>query len=138
MLFGGFKRCLYPQQKFDSDSERRFAVICDDAPEVQKWFKPAPNFFRIEYKDGVSYEPDFIVETTDAKILCEPKRASEIDDEIVRLKSAAAVEWCRHATEYERQNGGKPWRYALVPHDAITSTATLDRLLNQFGFTISQ
>src|SRR5690606_20861154 len=24
MLFGGFARCLYPSQKFDSDSERRF------------------------------------------------------------------------------------------------------------------
>lgn len=133
MLFGGFRRCLYPQQKFDSDPERRLAVICDDAPEVQKWFKPAPNFFRIEYKNGVSYEPDFIVETTDTKILCEAKRASEMNDEIVRLKSAAAIEWCRHATEHERRNQGKPWRYVLIPHDAITSTATLLGLLNQFA-----
>ncbi|HNB07885.1 MAG TPA: type III restriction endonuclease subunit R, partial [Thauera aminoaromatica] len=27
MLFGGFERCLYPLQKFDSDTERRFAVL---------------------------------------------------------------------------------------------------------------
>ena len=27
LLFGGFARCLYRLQKFDSDTERRFAVI---------------------------------------------------------------------------------------------------------------
>ena len=27
MVFGGFDKCLYPIQKFASDSERRFAVI---------------------------------------------------------------------------------------------------------------
>jgi type III restriction enzyme len=129
----GFQHCLYPQQKFDSDSERRFAVICDSDPTVQKWFKPAPNVFRIDYKYGISYEPDFVIETTSEKILCEPKRASEMGTEVVGLKSAAATEWCRHATEYERQNNGKPWRYALIPHDAITSTATFTGLLSQFS-----
>ena len=30
MLFGGFSRCLYPEQKFGSDPERRFAVVLED------------------------------------------------------------------------------------------------------------
>ena len=29
MVFGHFSRCLYPLQKFDSDTERRFAVILE-------------------------------------------------------------------------------------------------------------
>lgn len=29
MLFGGFTRCLYPLQKFDSDTERRFSIILE-------------------------------------------------------------------------------------------------------------
>jgi type III restriction enzyme len=29
MIFGGFRRCLYPLQKFDSDAERRFAVLLE-------------------------------------------------------------------------------------------------------------
>jgi type III restriction enzyme len=29
MLFGGFQRCLYRTQKFQSDSERKLAVILD-------------------------------------------------------------------------------------------------------------
>jgi type III restriction enzyme len=132
MLFSGFQRCLYPQQKFDSDSERRFAVICDSDPSVEKWFKPASNSFRIDYKHGVSYEPDFVIETRDAKLLCEPKRASEMASETVRLKRDAATEWCRYASEYESENGGKPWRYALIPHDAITSTSTFPELVARF------
>ncbi len=38
MLFGGFQKCLYPLQKFDSDPERRFAVILENNAEVLKWF----------------------------------------------------------------------------------------------------
>jgi hypothetical protein len=39
MVFGHFSRCLYPQQKFDSDTERRFAVILER--DADTWFKPA-------------------------------------------------------------------------------------------------
>ena len=45
MLFGGFSKCLYPVQKFDSDTERRFAVILER--DAQKWFKPALDQFKI-------------------------------------------------------------------------------------------
>jgi type III restriction enzyme len=39
ILFGGFQRCLYAIQKFQSDSERRLAIILDRG--ALKWFKPA-------------------------------------------------------------------------------------------------
>jgi type III restriction enzyme len=35
MLFGGFQRCLYSIQKFQSDSERKLAIILDR--EALKW-----------------------------------------------------------------------------------------------------
>ncbi|WP_351119824.1 hypothetical protein, partial [Psychrobacter sp. SMN/5/1215-MNA-CIBAN-0208] len=50
MLFGEFSRCLYPLQKFDSDTERRFAVILER--ESEKWFKPAKGQFNLYYKRG--------------------------------------------------------------------------------------
>lgn len=134
MQFGGFKKCLFITQKFDSDSERRFAVILEDDPSILKWFKPANNRdIKIYLKDGSSYRPDFIVETKDAKSLCEPKRAQEIDSPEVKAKAAAAVEWCKHATDYERVNNGKPWSYLLIPHDAITVGKTLAGLVAQFA-----
>jgi len=71
------------------------------------------------------YEPDFIVETKTAKYLCEPKRASKMQDQIVLAKAKAASEWCKHATEYEKQNSGKPWKYLLISHDVISENMTL-------------
>ncbi len=49
-VFGGFERCLYPVLKFQSDSERKLAIILDR--ESQKWFKPAKGQFQIFYLSG--------------------------------------------------------------------------------------
>jgi type III restriction enzyme len=39
-IFGGFRKRCYWLQKFDSDPERRFAVIIDDDLDVDRWMKP--------------------------------------------------------------------------------------------------
>jgi len=136
MLFGGFKKCLYPTQKFDSDSERRFAVILENGDEdtVLKWFKPGKKDFQIYYACDKSYEPDFVVETTYGKLLCEPKRASEMTDELVLSKANAAALWCIRATEHAVTSGGKPWKYLLIPHDQIMEQMTLAGLEARFTY----
>ena len=128
MLFAGFGKCLYRVQKFDSDSERRFAMVLENDKEVLKWFKPAKGDFRIHYASEASYEPDFVLETSTAKFLCEPKSAAEMQDSEVLAKAKAAAEWCKHATEHERKHGGKSWTYLLIPHDAIGDNKTLKGL----------
>jgi type III restriction enzyme len=125
MLFGGFSKSLYQTVKFDSDPERRFAVMLENEQDVLKWIKPPKGSFKIHYHHEDNYEPDFVVETRTTKYLCEPKRASEMQDEDVQLKAVAAVEWCRHATDHEKATGGKPWKYLLIPHDAISENKTL-------------
>lgn len=73
-VFNGFQRCLYPVQKFQSDAERRLAVILDR--ESLKWFKPAKGQFQIFYKWGAEhpeYQPDFVAETADCVYMLEPK-----------------------------------------------------------------
>jgi len=49
MVFGGFRKCLYAAQKFDSDPERRFATILEDDATVLKWLKPPKGILRIQY-----------------------------------------------------------------------------------------
>jgi len=73
MLFSGFKKCLHPTQKFDSDPERRFTLLLEKDSSVITWFKPGKDVFQIRYTGDNDYEPDFVVETE--KLLCEPKRA---------------------------------------------------------------
>jgi type III restriction enzyme len=132
MLFGGFSKCLYPAQKFDSDSERRFAIILEDEPSVLKWLKPPKDVLKIYYYQEEVYQPDFVVETETARYLCEPKRASEMTDEVVLLKAKAATLWCQHASTVS----DKPWHYVLIPHDAITHTAAFKTLLGVYAFRV--
>jgi type III restriction enzyme len=133
-LFGGFARCLYSVQKFDSDAERKLAVILDR--EASKWFRPAKGQFQIFYKRGadhLEYQPDFVAETSDTIYMLEPKAKSELNDPIVLAKRDAAVSWCKRASDHTRTYGGKPWRYALIPHDEIAENMTLSNLAERFG-----
>lgn len=133
MLFTGFSKCCYPYQKFDSvDGEWRFAQILEDDKTVQKWMKPATNQFRIEYRNGQNYEPDFVVETDTAYLLIEPKKATDVASEDVQAKSRAAVRWCQYANQHANSYGGKPWHYVLIPHDSITLGRSVDGLLDEF------
>lgn len=120
MLFGGFKRCLYPLQKFHSDTERRFALLLER--DALKWFKPAKGQFQIYYTVGheqPEYVPDFVAELDDRILMVETKARTDMDSHDARAKAVAAATWCGHATEFSVAAGGKPWTYLLVPHDEV-------------------
>ena len=130
MLFGRFSKCLYPLQKFDSDTERRFAVILER--DAQKWFKPAQGQFQIYWKSGFDskeYIPDFVVETEDSIWLVETKAGKDLKDPEVLAKADAAFEWCKHATDYALQHNGKSWRYVMIPHDEVAESKKLPDFL---------
>lgn len=133
-LFGGFKRCLYPTQKFHSDAERKLAVILER--EALKWFKPAKGQFQIYYKwgaDNPEYQPDFVAETQDRIFMMEPKASNQMTDAEVLAKRDAAVRWCQQATGHTSGHDGKPWAYVLIPHDVIAENMTLDGLMRQYS-----
>lgn len=132
MFFGGFKKCLYPIQKFDSEPERRFAAILEADTAVIKWFKPGKGVFQIRYTGDNDYEPDFVVETETEKLLCEPKRADQMNDPVVKAKAAAAITWCQNASAHELAHKGKPWKYVLIPHDVISDNKTVSGLAKQY------
>lgn len=106
---------------------------CEDDEEALKWFKPASGHMRIYYGRGEEYEPDFVVETKTMKLICEAKRASEMDDPEVQAKARAATTWCQYATVHELKHGGKQWCYVLIPHDAVTANKTLEGLRAAFA-----
>jgi type III restriction enzyme len=126
MLFGGFARCLYPLQKFDSDTERRFAITLER--DAIKWFKPAKGQFQVFYKLGTEqpeYVPDFVVETDSTIFMVETKARGDINTQEVQAKATAAVQWCKHASDFTAGVGGKPWKYLLIPHDEVNESRRL-------------
>lgn len=134
MLFDSFTKCLFTVQKFDSDPERRFAVVLENDPDVLKWCRPGKDDLRIYHSHEAQYEPDFVVEAAHCNYLCEPKRADLAGTEDVQAKAKAATAWCRHATDHAETYGGKPWRYLLIPHDKIQESMTLQGLETQQCF----
>ena len=134
-LFGGFSKCLSNVTKFHSESERKLAVILER--EALKWLRPAKGQFQMFYRSGhdhLEYQPDFVAEMGDRIVMLEPKMATQMTEKDVLAKQDVAVQWCGWASEHAQTYGGKPWRYALIPHDAIAENVTINFLLERYGF----
>jgi type III restriction enzyme len=75
------------------------------------------------------------VETRTQKLIVEIKAKGEMTDPVVQAKARAASKWVGYANAHATETGGKPWAYALVPHDAVGPSATLAGLIARYGLT---
>ena len=134
-VFEGGQKSPYQFHKFDSDPERRFAVMIDSDFEksVLRWLKPGYNQFRIEYQSGKRYEPDFVVETVSEKLIVEIKAEKDLSDRSVQDKARAAQEWVKHVNYFISDGDRKRWAYFLIPDSALSEGATLAGLMATFG-----
>ncbi len=132
-VYRGFEKACHYEYKFDSNTEKDFAFVIENDNSVIKWLRPADNQFRIYWgQNSRRYVPDFVVETEDSIFMCEPKKAKEVETEEVQLKMKAALRYCKYANEFTSKNGGKKWRYLLIPHDKVEKTSSLEGLINRF------
>ena len=138
-IFSGFKKTYHLLYKFDSKSEKDFAIILEQDKEVIKWLRPAPNQFKIYWEhNSRQYRPDFISETADAIYMIEIKKESEMEDTQVNDKARAAMEYCKYATEYTSKNEGKAWKYVLIPHTVVQANMSFRHLVEQFAMNNDQ
>jgi type III restriction enzyme len=119
--------------KFDSKTEKDFAIILEDNKDVLKWLRPAGNQFHIYWQhNSRQYRPDFVVETADAIYMVETKKEGDIESAEVQDKSTAAKEFCKYASNYTAKNHGKPWKYVLIPHGAVQVNMSFMHLVKQY------
>lgn len=136
-VFNGFTKACHTLYKFDSDTERRFAIVLENDKAVLKWLRPSPKQFNIYYgPGGISrYEPDFIVETTDSIFMIETKASNEVNSLDVKEKARAAAVYCNAVTKWNTENGGKPWKYSLISHDEVRLNSSFMGLVsNQVSY----
>ena len=126
-LFEGYTKSYYPVNSFDSDDERRFAVVLEDDDEVVRFIKPPLNQLGLFYRAGKQYNPDFLVETKDCKYMVEVKAANQVNNEEVQEKARAGVKWCECASQVDAD--GKTWKYKLISGDDIQIGNTLKYIL---------
>lgn len=130
-IFAGGVKTPYKFNRFHSDTERRFAQLLE-SPQfegIRKWLRPATGQFDIEYHGGRRYNPDFVLETDDAKIIVEVKAQNELDDPEVLEKARAARTWVEHATALAQEDGGKRWHYVILSEQQVSQTLTMSALL---------
>jgi type III restriction enzyme len=133
-VFTGFRKAYHDRYKFDSKTEKDFAIILEDDKRVLKWLRPARNQFRIYWKhNSMQYVPDFVAETEKAIYMIETKKEADVDTAEVKEKMEAALEYCKHATDYTAKNGGKPWKYVLIPHNAVLANMSFENLMRGFA-----
>ena len=126
-LFEGYRKSYYPVNSFDSDDERRFAVVLEDDEGVVRFIKPPLNQLGLFYRAGKQYNPDFLVETKDCKYMVEVKAANQVNNEDVQEKARAGVKWCECASKVDAD--GKEWKYRLVSGEDIIIGNTLKYIL---------
>lgn len=132
-VFRGFEKACHFEYKFDSKAEQDLAIVLENDHSVSKWLRPAPNQFRIYWDNNSKrYEPDFIAETIDAIYMIEVKRADQVEDQSVLAKKIAAEHYCKNASEFTTQSGGKQWKYLLLPHNEISRTNSIGYLTEKF------
>ena len=134
-VFSGFKRACHDLYKFGSKTEKDFAWILEDDKFVLKWLRPAEKQFHIYWNhNSRRYHPDFVVETGRAIYLIETKKERDVDSSDVQEKARAAVQYCTHATKFTTRNGGKPWKYILIPHNAVKINMSFDKLVTAYEY----
>ena len=133
-LFGGFERACIPCR--NSSPIPNASWRSSPIAKSQKWFKPAKGQFQIFYKFGGDHPNTSLISwprPTSLIYMLEPKAKNEMEDADVLAKKAAAVKWCKQATDYAPTYGGKPWQYVLIPHDVIADNMTLLGLAQRYG-----
>ena len=135
-VFVGFQKSCHDKYKFDSKTEKDFSIIIEKDKSVLKWLRPAEGQFEIWWAhNSRRYNPDFVVETADTIYMVETKMQKDMELDEVREKTKAALYYCEHATRFANEYGKKPWKYVLIPHEAVQFNMSFDSLSRQYIIT---
>lgn len=87
-------------------------LLCELAEEFRDYARRGGQVF------VSTHSPDFL-------------NAAELE-EVFWLVKQDGYTVIQHASDHATQNGGKPWKYLLIPHDAIAENMSIKGLAAQF------
>ena len=79
---------------------------------------------------NILYEPDFIFELENFKIIAEVKDEKFLDNDEVKKKMEAALKWINYVNKINKEK--IKWIYLLIPDTEIKTTSTIDSFIKKF------
>lgn len=130
--YESWRKSLYPQVWFDSDLERRAALILDSSDEIAWWVRLHGGEFPIAVNDKKSYHPDFLACGVDGDWwVVETKADRDLEAEDVARKAQAAREWANKMSVSDQAPGR--WNYLLVGEKDVDQAKGSWTQLKAFG-----
>ena len=121
-LFTGYRKSYYPENGFDSDTERIMSIILEEDSDVIRWIKPPLNQLGLFWQPGQQYTPDFLVETSTSKYMVEVKAENEAASADVLSKAREGIKWCFYASTADPDH--KAWQYRLITDNNVSAGNT--------------
>ena len=84
----------------------------------------------IEWENGKYYEPDFIFEFENIKIIAEIKDERFLNSDEVKKKMEAVLKWINYVNKINKEK--IKWIYLLIPDTEIKITSTIDSFIKKF------
>ena len=118
--YSGWKKSIYPEVTFDSDAERRMAVLLDGDAAVTHWLRLVNDLPLLWGAASRSYNPDFLVVTADGRHwIVEVKADKDIGSQDVQDKAQAARVWV-NTVNGDAAVSAK-WGYLLVSESDLAA-----------------
>jgi len=76
----------------------------------------------------------------DKALMVETKSTQHRDDngewnKEILAKAVAGAKWCENASQHLLANGGKEWKYLLIPHDEVKEHNVIESFVQRFIYT---
>lgn len=117
-----YTKSLYPQDWFDSGTERDLANILEGADAISHWLRLMIKDLPILWAEQRDYNPDFIaVEKDGMHFVVEVKMQKEMTSADVLGKREAAKRWVNHVNKSPKVKA--TWGYLLVGEDDVKTAS---------------
>ena len=130
--YQGYAKSLYPEDWFDSSTERDVANLLDDDPAIVQWVRLQQGDLPILWTEGRDYHPDFIaIDREGIHWIIEVKMDRAMASDEVDAKREAARRWANHVSADPKVEA--TWRYLIVSETDVKRAKGSWAALRRFG-----
>ncbi len=129
-VFSGFESLLYAS--LIPKTEKDFAIILEQDSTVAKWLRPAQNSSRFT-GNTIRAVSSRLCSRNAGHNLHDRDQEGDIETADVQEKSSGRSHTAKTPLTSTTRNGGKPWKYVLIPHNAVMTNMSFETRSGKFA-----